>query len=252
MRQLLRKQGFSSAFEKLEADAVNQQKSFKVAYLTFQREWKQFTNEIAQEPERVLNDKLSPAQKKRLDLIFNHYKNLTELESRYLMEVLRKKAVSKIDQEHWNSAITEEDLAEINDGLWPVAHPRWLLQQEAMSKLWPLGQKGIATLFSEIVGFGSGGAPSGDAGKSEAKTEEKVEEVKKQEKLSWDLELGGFDAAKKISIIKEVRAIFNLGLKDAKDLVEKAPTILQKALKKEDAETLKTKLEGFGCTINLI
>ena len=47
-----------------------------------------------------------------------------------------------------------------------------------------------------------------------------------KKKLSWDLELGGFDAAKKISIIKEVRAIFNLGLKDAKDLVEKAPTIL--------------------------
>ena len=48
-----------------------------------------------------------------------------------------------------------------------------------MSKLWPLGQKGVATLFSEIVGFGGGGAPSADAGKSETKAEEKVEEVKK-------------------------------------------------------------------------
>ena len=47
-----------------------------------------------------------------------------------------------------------------------------------------------------------------------------------------------FDPKDKIKIIKEVRAILNLGLKEAKDLVEKTPTILQKDMKKSDAEAL--------------
>lgn len=62
------------------------------------------------------------------------------------------------------------------------------------------------------------------------------------------LESGG---DKKIQVIKEVRALTNLGLKDAKDLVEGAPkTVLEKA-KKEDAEKAKEALEAAGATVTL-
>jgi large subunit ribosomal protein L7/L12 len=50
----------------------------------------------------------------------------------------------------------------------------------------------------------------------------------------------------------EIRSIFNLGLKDAKDLVEKAPCTLQKGTKVDDAKAIKEKLEALGCEINLI
>lgn len=46
--------------------------------------------------------------------------------------------------------------------------------------------------------------------------------------------------------------MLNLGLKEAKDLVEKAPAVLQKGVRKEDAEALKEKLEAIGCKITLI
>lgn len=53
-------------------------------------------------------------------------------------------------------------------------------------------------------------------------------------------------------MIKEVRAWLNLGLKEAKELVEKAPTDLKKAVKKEEAEELKKKLSEIGANIDLI
>ncbi len=56
---------------------------------------------------------------------------------------------------------------------------------------------------------------------------------------------------KKINVIKEVRAMTGLGLKEAKDLVESAPATLKDGVKKEEAETIKKKLEEAGATVEL-
>lgn len=53
----------------------------------------------------------------------------------------------------------------------------------------------------------------------------------------------------KISVIKEVRSITGLGLKEAKDLVESAPKAVKEGLSKDEAEELKTKLEATGATV---
>lgn len=66
-----------------------------------------------------------------------------------------------------------------------------------------------------------------------------------------DLTLAGYDAAAKIKVIKEVRSILGLGLKEAKELVEGAPVVLQKGLKQETADELKVKLEAAGAKIEL-
>ena len=54
---------------------------------------------------------------------------------------------------------------------------------------------------------------------------------------------------KKIDVIKEVRAVTELGLKEAKDLVESAPKTLKEGIKKEDAEEIKKKLEAVGAKV---
>jgi len=56
---------------------------------------------------------------------------------------------------------------------------------------------------------------------------------------------------KKINVIKEVRAITQLGLKEAKDLVEGAPKVIKEAVNKDEAEELKKKLEDAGATVEL-
>jgi large subunit ribosomal protein L7/L12 len=56
---------------------------------------------------------------------------------------------------------------------------------------------------------------------------------------------------KKIQVIKEIRAITNLGLKEAKDLVEGAPKTIKEAVSKEEAEDIKKKLEAQGAKVEL-
>ncbi len=70
------------------------------------------------------------------------------------------------------------------------------------------------------------------------------------EKTEFDVVLSGF-GSNKVSVIKVVRAATNLGLKEAKDLVESAPTTIKEAIKKEEAEELKKQLEEVGATAEL-
>ena len=57
--------------------------------------------------------------------------------------------------------------------------------------------------------------------------------------------------ANKIAVLKEVRAITGLGLKEAKDLVDAAPKALKEGVKKEEAEAMKKQLEAAGATVEL-
>ena len=70
-------------------------------------------------------------------------------------------------------------------------------------------------------------------------------------KSNYDIELASFKPEDKVKVIKEVRALLNLGLKEAKELVEKSPTTILKGAKKEDADKIMKKLEDLGCKINL-
>ena len=84
-------------------------------------------------------------------------------------------------------------------------------------------------------------APAGDQAAGEGAAEEQTE-------LTIHLASSG---DKKINVIKEVRTITGLGLKEAKDLVEGAPSKLKEGVGKEDAEKFKKQLEEAGATVEL-
>ena len=92
----------------------------------------------------------------------------------------------------------------------------------------------------------SGGSSGGSAPGASASMEPVVE------KTLFELKLISFDAAAKIKVIKEVRAIAGLGLKETKELVEGAPKVIQKDIKKDVAEELKKKLEELGAVIEIV
>ena len=71
-----------------------------------------------------------------------------------------------------------------------------------------------------------------------------------EEKTEFDVELTSF-GAKKLDVIKVVREITGLGLKDAKDLVEGAPKMLKEGVSKEDAEKIKEQLTAAGATVTI-
>nr|YP_010336327.1 ribosomal protein L12 [Goniotrichopsis reniformis]UNJ14733.1 ribosomal protein L12 [Goniotrichopsis reniformis] len=72
-----------------------------------------------------------------------------------------------------------------------------------------------------------------------------------EEKTEFDIVLEEVPAAKKIAILKVVRAITGLGLKEAKDLVESTPKTLKEGISKDDAEDTKKKLEEVGAVIKV-
>lgn len=84
-------------------------------------------------------------------------------------------------------------------------------------------------------------APAGGAAPAAEAAEEQTE---------FDVVLTSF-GEKKINVIKEVRAITGLGLKEAKELVESVPKPVKEAVKKEEAEELKKKLEEAGATVEI-
>ena len=75
-------------------------------------------------------------------------------------------------------------------------------------------------------------------------------EAAAEEKNSFEIVLAAF-GEKKINVIKEVRAITGLGLKEAKDLVEGAPKTVKEDATKEEADEIKAKLEEAGATVEL-
>jgi len=74
--------------------------------------------------------------------------------------------------------------------------------------------------------------------------------VAAEEKTEFDVVLAAV-GDKKIQVIKEVRAITGLGLKDAKDLVEAAPKPIKEGVKKEEADEIKQKIEAVGATVEV-
>jgi len=94
-----------------------------------------------------------------------------------------------------------------------------------------------------VPGMGMPMKPGAGGKAGAAKAEEK------QAKTIFDLKLESYDAASKIKIIKEVRTFTDLGLKEAKDLVEKAPTLLKKGVTKEEGDKIIEKLKDVGAKV---
>ena len=96
---------------------------------------------------------------------------------------------------------------------------------------------GVTAAAPVAIAGGAALAAGGDGGEAEEKTE-------------FDIELTGV-GDKKINVIKVIRTITSLGLKEAKELVDNAPSKVKEAVPKEEAEDVKKQLEEAGATVTL-
>ena len=104
--------------------------------------------------------------------------------------------------------------------------------------------------FDKPPFVGSDGSGGGDEAEDEGGDGEVVEAA--AAKTAFDIKLVGFDDKAKIKVIKEVRALAGLGLKEAKEMVEGAPGIVMKDIGKDQADELKAKLEAAGATVEIV
>ena len=108
-----------------------------------------------------------------------------------------------------------------------------VMEAAELSKL--LEEKWGVSAAAPVAAVAAGAAPAAEAA---------------EEKDAFDVVLTAA-GDQKINVIKEVRAITGLGLKEAKDMVEGAPKTLKEGAKKEEAEAMKTQLEAAGAKVEL-
>ena len=96
---------------------------------------------------------------------------------------------------------------------------------------------GIEPAAAAVAVAGPGGGGDGDGGGAAAKTE-------------FDVVLESAGAAK-LKVVKEVKSLMGVGLKEAKELVDGAPATLKAGVPKEEAESIKAALEGAGATVEI-
>ena len=116
---------------------------------------------------------------------------------------------------------------------------------EDLSKLTVLEAAELATMLEEKWGVSAAAAPMAMAMPTGGDTSGAGEE-----KTEFDVVLTAVGSSK-INVIKEVRTITGLGLKEAKDLVEGAPKAVKEGASKEEAEQIKSKLEEAGATVEV-
>ena len=124
-------------------------------------------------------------------------------------------------------AVAKEDVVSFIDNMTVLEMSEFVKELE--------DKYGVTAAAPTVVAAAA--APGADAGAGEAKTE-------------FDVVLTAA-GDKKIQVIKEVRAITGLGLKDAKDLVEGAPKPIKEGIKKEEADEIKQKVEAAGGTVEV-
>ena len=116
---------------------------------------------------------------------------------------------------------------------------------ESIEKLTLLEAAELVKAMEEKFGV-SAAAPVAVAAVAAAPAEAAAEEASEVNVI-----LASVPADKKIAVLKEVRGITGLGLKEAKDLVDGAPKAIKEGVKKEDAEAIKKQLEAVGAVIEI-
>jgi len=117
---------------------------------------------------------------------------------------------------------------------------------EELKTLTLLEASELVSAIEETFGVDASAAAAGPVVMAAAGPAEEVEE-----KTEFDIELSEVPADKKIAILKVVRGITGLGLKEAKELVESAPKVIQEGIAKDAAEDAKKQIEEAGGKVSL-
>lgn len=174
--------------------------------------------------------------------IAESYILLNEIQKEYIDrrisdDLIKNKGLSAIDiNTDWISISTSSDTEPQS------INPNYFEQQEKMSLLTKIlkEKKGID------FGFGGGTEKSKESQVKDVKNEEVKVVEKEKEKQIYDLYLQSYEASKKITVIKAVREVTGLGLKEAKELVETAPQKLKDKVKKDEIKVIIDKIEAAG------
>lgn len=169
--------------------------------------------------------------------------SLTLIEAADLCDLCQEKLAQRAGGPAFNAAMAA--------GRVPFPHPSGLFAGMMSPMGFPAPGFGAAGPVAAAPAAPAAAGATGDPAGTAAAEAPKAKAPQEEKKSSFSVRLLGFDAAKKVAVVKEVRAATALGLKEAKELVEQAPKLIKKAVPTAEAEALKAKLEAAGAQVAL-
>jgi len=197
-------------------------------------------------------NRLLPVQEARVALVLQELTQLNSFEQRAFFSILEEQRNKGFMTINGEAQVVPNPLQ--TGTVWPFNHPSNLQFQAEAGFAGQVGLHGLPKAFLAKVESGEAFQSLDDmevAAAPAEKVEAKVEEVK-EEKTSFDLVLKGFAGDAKLKVIKEVKTILNLGLKEAKEKVEssaKGPAVLFKNVSKETVKAQYEKLVAAGAVL---
>jgi large subunit ribosomal protein L7/L12 len=162
-----------------------------------------------------------------------------------------KKEVKEEEVKETPTAKKEAKEEEVKETPKAKKDARALTKEEIVSAVKNMTVLDLADLVKTLeTEFGVSAAPVAVAAAPAAAPGAQAAAPAEEEKTEFTVTLKSF-GEKKIEVIKAVREVTTLGLKQAKDLVEAAPQVVKEAVPKEEADTMKQKLEAAGATVEI-
>ena len=162
-----------------------------------------------------------------------------------------KKEVKEEEAGEPPTAQKEVKEEQVKEATRPKKEAKGLAKEEIIAAIRTMTVLDLADLVKTLENeFGVSAAPVAVAAAPAAATGKPAEAPAAEEKTEFTVTLKSF-GEKKIEVIKAVREVTTLGLKQAKDLVEAAPQVVKEGVPKEEADTIKQKLEAAGATVEI-
>ena len=205
---------------------------------------------MSPEQEKEAKEQVKKAPKAKKEVKAGEAKEATEVGDEVKETPAERKEVSEGETKEAPMAKKEVEKEHVKEAPKAKKGAKGLTKEEIIDAIKAMTVIDLADLVKTLESeFGISAAPVAVAAPAAAPGEQ-AEAPSEEEKTEFTVTLKSF-GEKKIEVIKAVREVTTLGLKQAKDLVEAAPQVVKEGVPKEEAETARQKLEAAGATVEI-
>ena len=205
---------------------------------------------MSPEQEKEAKEQVKKAPKAKKEVKAGEAKEATEVGDEVKETPAERKEVSEGETKEAPMAKKEVEEEHVKEAPKAKKGAKGLTKEEIIDAIKAMTVIDLADLVKTLESeFGISAAPVAVAAPAAAPSEQ-AEAPSEEEKTEFTVTLKSF-GERKIEVIKAVREVTTLGLKQAKDLVEAAPQVVKEGVPKEEAETAKQKLEAAGATVEI-
>ena len=205
---------------------------------------------MSPEQEKEAKEQVKKAPKAKKEVKAGEAKEATKVGEEVKETPAERKEVSEGETKEAPMAKKEVEEEQVKEAPKAKKGAKGLTKEEIIDAIKAMTVIDLADLVKTLESeFGISAAPVAVAAPAAAPGEQ-AEAPSEEEKTEFTVTLKSF-GEKKIEVIKAVREVTTLGLKQAKDLVEAAPQVVKEGVPKEEAETARQKLEAAGATVEI-